>query len=62
MKKAYNILVHSGNLIEELSVGINVFLIFIEKNKLELLTAQTSITLNGTTESVIQHPGYKVPF
>ena len=39
MMKAYNILVHSGNLIEELSVGINVFLFFIEKNKLELLTA-----------------------
>jgi len=34
VKKVYNILVHSDNLIEELSVGVNVFLIFIEKNKL----------------------------
>jgi len=34
VKKAYNILVHSGNLIEELSVEVNIFLIFIEKNKL----------------------------
>ena len=39
VRRVYNTLVHSGNLIEELSVGINVFLIFIEKNKLELLAA-----------------------
>ena len=39
VRRVYNTLVHSGKLIEELSVGINVFLIFIEKNKLELLTA-----------------------
>ena len=34
VKKGYNIFVHSDNLIEELSVGVNVFLIFVEKNKL----------------------------
>ena len=39
VKRVYNTLAHCGNLIEELSLGINVFLIFIEKYKLELLTA-----------------------